>query len=63
MEEVSKRKLLVPTSTRWNSFFEALKRIADIPMNELNTLCTKLGVKCFKDKEYQFLHEYPTAPP
>ncbi|XP_076872313.1 uncharacterized protein LOC143522476 [Brachyhypopomus gauderio] len=30
-------------------------------MNELNTLCTKLGVKCFKDKEYQFLHEYCTA--
>ncbi|CAL8342181.1 unnamed protein product [Arctogadus glacialis] len=30
-------------------------------MNELNTLCTKLGVPCFKDKEYQFLHEYCTA--
>ncbi|KAF4117996.1 hypothetical protein G5714_000047 [Onychostoma macrolepis] len=33
----------------------------EIPMSELNTLCTKLGVKCFKDKEYQFLHEYCTA--
>ncbi|KAK0155357.1 hypothetical protein N1851_002314 [Merluccius polli] len=61
VEEVSKRKLLVPTSTRWNSFFDAVKRIAEIPMSELNTLCTKLGVKCFKDKEYQFLHEYCTA--
>ncbi|XP_067284023.1 uncharacterized protein [Pseudorasbora parva] len=30
-------------------------------MSELNTLCTKLGVKCFKDQEYQFLHEYCTA--
>uniref|UniRef100_A0A8C4H9B9 HAT C-terminal dimerisation domain-containing protein n=1 Tax=Dicentrarchus labrax TaxID=13489 RepID=A0A8C4H9B9_DICLA len=61
VEEVSKRKLLVPTSTWWNSFFDAVKRIAEIPMSELNTLCTKLGVKCFKDKEYQFLHEYCTA--
>ena len=61
VEEVSKRKLLVPTSTRWNSFFDAVKRVTEIPMNELNTLCTKLGVKCFKEREYQFLHEYCTA--
>ncbi|MEQ2210319.1 hypothetical protein XENOCAPTIV_011770 [Xenoophorus captivus] len=27
-------------------------------MSELNTLCTKQGVKCFIDREYQFLHEY-----
>uniref|UniRef100_A0A8C6MM86 BED-type domain-containing protein n=1 Tax=Nothobranchius furzeri TaxID=105023 RepID=A0A8C6MM86_NOTFU len=61
MEEISKRKLLIPTSTRWNSFFDAVKRIAEIPMGELNTLCTKLGLKCFKDQEYQFLHEYCMA--
>ncbi|CAB1422172.1 unnamed protein product [Pleuronectes platessa] len=30
-------------------------------MSELNTLCIKLGVNCFKDNEYQFLHEYCTA--
>uniref|UniRef100_A0A3Q2P448 HAT C-terminal dimerisation domain-containing protein n=1 Tax=Fundulus heteroclitus TaxID=8078 RepID=A0A3Q2P448_FUNHE len=58
VEEVSKRKLLVPTSTRWNSFSDAVNRIIEMPMSELNMLCTKLGVKCFKDKEYQFLHEY-----
>uniref|UniRef100_A0A8C6M409 BED-type domain-containing protein n=1 Tax=Nothobranchius furzeri TaxID=105023 RepID=A0A8C6M409_NOTFU len=61
VEEISKRKLLIPTSTRWNSFFDAVKRIAEIPMGELNTLCTKLGLKCFKDQEYQFLHEYCMA--
>ncbi|KAE8298870.1 hypothetical protein D5F01_LYC03379 [Larimichthys crocea] len=61
VEEVSKRKLLVPTSTRWNSFFDSVKRVTEIPMHELNTLCTKLGVKGFKDKEYQFLHEYCTV--
>uniref|UniRef100_A0A3Q2ZPS5 HAT C-terminal dimerisation domain-containing protein n=1 Tax=Kryptolebias marmoratus TaxID=37003 RepID=A0A3Q2ZPS5_KRYMA len=60
VEEVSKRKLLVPTSTRWNSFFDAVKRVAEIPMSDLNTLCSKLGVKCFIDREYQFLHEYCT---
>uniref|UniRef100_A0A3B4ERU9 BED-type domain-containing protein n=1 Tax=Pundamilia nyererei TaxID=303518 RepID=A0A3B4ERU9_9CICH len=61
VEEISKRKLLIPTSTRWNSFFDAVKRIAEIPMAEVNTLCTKLGLKCFKDQEYQFLHEYCMA--
>uniref|UniRef100_A0A3Q4G166 HAT C-terminal dimerisation domain-containing protein n=1 Tax=Neolamprologus brichardi TaxID=32507 RepID=A0A3Q4G166_NEOBR len=61
VEEISKRKLLMSTSTRWNSFFDAVKRIAEIPMGELNTLCTKLGLKCFKDQEYQFLHEYCMA--
>ncbi|CAI5669815.1 unnamed protein product [Oreochromis niloticus] len=61
VEEISKRKLLIPTSTRWNSFFDAVKRIAEIPMGELNTVCTKLGLKCFKDQEYQFLHKYCMA--
>uniref|UniRef100_A0A3B5MY77 Uncharacterized protein n=1 Tax=Xiphophorus couchianus TaxID=32473 RepID=A0A3B5MY77_9TELE len=61
VEEVSKRKLLVPTSTRWNSFLDAVKRVAEIPMNDLNMLCCKLGVKCFIDREYQFLHEYCTV--
>lgn len=61
VEQVIKGKLLIPTSTRWNSFFDAVKRIAEIPMSELNTLSTKLGLKCFKDKEYQFLQEYCTA--
>uniref|UniRef100_A0AAZ1X2X1 BED-type domain-containing protein n=1 Tax=Oreochromis aureus TaxID=47969 RepID=A0AAZ1X2X1_OREAU len=61
VEEISKRKLLIPTSTRWNSCFDAVKRIAEIPMGELNTVCTKLGLKCFKDQEYQFLHEYCMA--
>uniref|UniRef100_A0A3Q4MWI7 HAT C-terminal dimerisation domain-containing protein n=1 Tax=Neolamprologus brichardi TaxID=32507 RepID=A0A3Q4MWI7_NEOBR len=60
VEEISKRKLLIPTSTRLN-FFDAVKRNADIPMGELNALCTKLGLKCFKDQEYQFLHEYCMA--
>uniref|UniRef100_A0A3P9LNE0 HAT C-terminal dimerisation domain-containing protein n=1 Tax=Oryzias latipes TaxID=8090 RepID=A0A3P9LNE0_ORYLA len=49
VQEVSQRKLLVPSSTRWNSFYD------------LNNLCNKLGIKCFNEKEYQFMHEYCIA--
>uniref|UniRef100_A0A1A8L117 HAT C-terminal dimerisation domain-containing protein n=2 Tax=Nothobranchius pienaari TaxID=704102 RepID=A0A1A8L117_9TELE len=58
VEEISYRKLMVPTSTRWNSLYEAISRILTIPSNELNPLCVKLGIKCFTEKEYQFLKEY-----
>uniref|UniRef100_A0A3P9IQU6 HAT C-terminal dimerisation domain-containing protein n=1 Tax=Oryzias latipes TaxID=8090 RepID=A0A3P9IQU6_ORYLA len=61
VQEVSQRKLLVPSSTRWKSFYDAVSRVAEIPMNELNNLCNKLGIKCFNEKEYQFMHEYCIA--
>ncbi|XP_035989476.1 uncharacterized protein LOC118561472 [Fundulus heteroclitus] len=60
VEEVSRRKLMVPTSTRWNSLYEAISRIITIPMNELNPLCIKLGIKCLNKREYLFLQEYYT---
>ncbi|KAL4007527.1 hypothetical protein ACER0C_001379 [Sarotherodon galilaeus] len=53
-----KKKLIVPVSTRWNSFHDALSRITDIPRAELNTVCTQFGIKCFTDREYLFLKEY-----
>lgn len=53
-----KKKLIVPTSTRWNSFHDALSRITDIPVAELNTVCAQFGIKCFNDREYLFLKEY-----
>ncbi|KAL7388121.1 hypothetical protein ABVT39_007546 [Epinephelus coioides] len=61
VEEVSRRKLLVPMSTRLNSFYEAVTRITKIPISDLNGLCIKLGIKGFTDKEYQFLGEYSVA--
>ncbi|KAF3835671.1 hypothetical protein F7725_028229 [Dissostichus mawsoni] len=61
VEEVSRRKLMVPTSTRWNSLYEAISRIITIPLNELNPLCVKLGIKCLNEREYQFLKEYCTV--
>ncbi|ROL50607.1 hypothetical protein DPX16_23877 [Anabarilius grahami] len=58
VEEVSCRKLMVPTSTRWNSLYEAISRIITILMNELNPLCVKLGIKCLNEREYLFCHDH-----
>lgn len=45
-------------ATRWNSFYEALCRIIDIPITDLHNLCTQLGIRCITDREYQFIKEY-----
>uniref|UniRef100_A0A8C9X4J4 BED-type domain-containing protein n=1 Tax=Sander lucioperca TaxID=283035 RepID=A0A8C9X4J4_SANLU len=58
LEEVSDRKLIVPTVTRWNSFYDAYARITEMPLSDINKLCTQLHIKCMNDKEYQFLKEY-----
>jgi len=42
------KKLLVPCTTRWNSFYDALARICEISMVDLNTISSKLGLNnCF----------------
>lgn len=51
---------MVATSSRWNSLYEAISRIITMPMNELNPLCVKLGIKCLNEREYQFLQDYCT---
>lgn len=58
VEKFRRRKLLVPTTTRWNSFYEALCRVIDIPITDLHNLCTQLGIRCITDREYQFIKEY-----
>ena len=58
VEQVLKRKLIVPTATRWNSYFDAVLRIIDNPLTDLNELCTKLELRCFNEKEFAFLKEY-----
>ncbi|XP_067289219.1 zinc finger BED domain-containing protein 4-like [Pseudorasbora parva] len=58
LEEFSKRKLLVPSTTRWNSFHDALSRVTDIPLVDLNQLCTRLDIRCITEREYLFLKEY-----
>ena len=54
VEGTLKRKLTVPTSTRWNSYYDAVSRITENSLEEINALCTKLELCCFTDKEYTF---------
>lgn len=58
VEDVIKRKLIVPTATRWNSFHDALSLISQVTLTDLNTLCNQMGIKCITEKEYLFLKEY-----
>ncbi|KAF7705749.1 hypothetical protein HF521_021035, partial [Silurus meridionalis] len=52
------KKLLVPCSTRWNSFYDAVVRIVEIPMADLSTISNRLELKCIGEREFQFLREY-----
>ncbi len=58
VNDVIARKLLVPCTTRWNSFYDALARICEIPIVELNTISSKFGLKAITEREHQFLREY-----
>uniref|UniRef100_A0A672KH92 HAT C-terminal dimerisation domain-containing protein n=1 Tax=Sinocyclocheilus grahami TaxID=75366 RepID=A0A672KH92_SINGR len=58
LEKISERKLIVPSVTRWNSFYDAYVRIVGMPLTDINNLCTQLQIKCMNDREYQFLKEY-----
>uniref|UniRef100_A0A6Q2YMH7 HAT C-terminal dimerisation domain-containing protein n=1 Tax=Esox lucius TaxID=8010 RepID=A0A6Q2YMH7_ESOLU len=56
--DVVGKKLLVPCSTRWNSFYDAVARIVEIPMTDLSTISNRLELKCIGEREFQFLREY-----
>ena len=58
VEEVLKRKLIMPTVTRWNSYFDAVERITENSVMDLNELYTRLDLRCFSEKEISFLKEY-----
>uniref|UniRef100_A0A672FKG4 BED-type domain-containing protein n=1 Tax=Salarias fasciatus TaxID=181472 RepID=A0A672FKG4_SALFA len=61
VDDVIERKLLVPCTTRWNSFYDALARICEVPLVDLNTISSKFGLKAITEREYQFLREYCLA--
>ena len=42
VEATLKRKLTVPSSTWWNSYYATVSMITENTLNKLNTLCTKL---------------------
>ena len=58
VEEIAKRRLLVPTRTRWNLYYDAVVRITENSIAELNELCTRMELRCFSDREITFLKEY-----
>ena len=60
VEEIAKRKLLVPTCTRWNSYYNAVAQITENPISELNELCVKVEVRCFSDSGITFLNAFCT---
>uniref|UniRef100_A0A3P9CJ84 BED-type domain-containing protein n=1 Tax=Maylandia zebra TaxID=106582 RepID=A0A3P9CJ84_9CICH len=58
VEDIIAKKLLVPSTTRWNSFYYALGRISKIPVVELNTISSTLQLKCFNEREHQCIRKY-----
>ncbi|KAL0150385.1 hypothetical protein M9458_054202, partial [Cirrhinus mrigala] len=58
LEKISERKLIVPSVTRWNSFYDAYVRIIEMQLTDINNLCTQLQIKCMNEREYQFLKKY-----
>ena len=49
---------IVPTTTRWNSYYDAVVRVTNNSLAELNEVCTKLELQCFSEHELNFLKEY-----
>ena len=64
MTEKLKRKLLVPSPTRWNSYYDAVTRVVENPSATLSEVYTSIGLRTFTEKEWAFLKEYcPTLEP
>ncbi|XP_060770321.1 uncharacterized protein LOC132881637 [Neoarius graeffei] len=61
VDEIRGKKIIVPTSTRWHSYHDALSRIIDIPAQDLNTLCTRLDCRAPTERKHLFLKEYCTV--
>ena len=39
----------MPTATRWNSYYDAVVRVTENSLVDLNELCTKLKLRCFSE--------------
>lgn len=59
LKEVFEKKLIRPNATRWNSEYDALKRILECHMaGKLSAVCDVLKKPRFKTSELEFLAEY-----
>ena len=58
LQEVLKRKLLVSSTTRWNTYYDAVEIVVENPLADLNDLCAKLDLHDFNEREIVFLKEY-----
>ncbi|CAB4064473.1 unnamed protein product [Lepeophtheirus salmonis] len=59
LEEVSDKKLIVPSVTLSNSsIMPTYALIIEIPIANINKHCPRLNMNCRNNKEYQFLKEY-----
>ena len=58
VNDIIAKKLFVPCTTRWNLFYNAVARISEIPVAELNTISSQLQLKCISEREHQVLKEY-----
>ena len=61
VEEKLKNKILVPSLTRWNSYFDAVCRVVENSLADINELCTSIELCGFSDKELCFVQEYIIA--
>ena len=54
-------KLLVPSPTRWNTYYDAIERMVENSLADLNDLCAELDLCGFNEGEIMFLKEYCTV--
>uniref|UniRef100_T1IRW0 HAT C-terminal dimerisation domain-containing protein n=1 Tax=Strigamia maritima TaxID=126957 RepID=T1IRW0_STRMM len=50
--------LIVPSDTRWNSYYNAISKIRKIPDSQLKEICSQLKAPQFTKPELDFLNEY-----
>ena len=58
MHDKFKRKLLIPSPTRWNSYYDAVLRVVENSSSNLNEVCINIEIRCFSERELAFLKEY-----
>ena len=54
IQEKLKRKLLIPSPTRWNSYYDAVSRIIENLPAILNDLCISFEIRNFTERELHF---------